>query len=51
MQSELLLLVDTCVKKNSAAWLDEVVLANYWNDNLRQLIVQVDQESTRELMA
>jgi hypothetical protein len=27
MQSELLLLADTCVKKNSAAWLDEVVLA------------------------
>lgn len=49
MQSELLLRADTCVKKISAAWLDEVVLANYWRDNLRQFIAGVDQESRREL--
>jgi len=33
-----LLLADTCVKKISAAWLDELVLANYWYDNPRQFI-------------
>jgi len=51
MLNELLLLANTCVKKNSAAWLDEVVLRNYWSDNPRHFIVRVDQESTRELMA
>jgi hypothetical protein len=36
MQSKRVARADTCVKKISTAWLDEVVLGNYWSDNLRQ---------------